>query len=492
MRRKIRGSDVEPANLIKHVASKICPVAVPLSTIAEPHVIKTGDAEIDSLLGGGVRSGCITELVGESAAGKSHLTLVLALAAQHPTLSSCPGGAIVISSERVLETNRLVELAKVLRAKHGGPPVKTLLDNIQSSRVADIEALEHALAFVVPPMLEQAREAARPQEGSAVTPAPMPVRLLIIDSLTALLRGETERSSAGLAQRSRHICTVADRLKALATAFDLAVVVVNQVKDVFGPEPGPLAATQAAAAATQAPGTQMPASQFQFPDSQQVALEDVPPPMLYSTQAAHFSGTSPGINKEAALGIVWANAVNTRIMLGRTGRRRMLTVEEVTRGKRPRLGTPSRPSSPALDAADAAAAALHLELDTAKPTLIRRMHLVFSPACSPGMIDYIITPSGIHALAGSFRAVDLGPAIRRRDVRMRLAMAERRAEANGNGDGSSGFKPERSTQLSIPASSQVKDEEDDDVYDDLGELPPEFWEGVEKLDAEPLAVGVVD
>lgn len=403
-----------------------------------------------------MRSGAITELVGESAAGKSHLTLILALAAQHESLSTSPGGAIVISSERVLETSRLVELAKVLRAKHGGPPLKQLLDNIHTSRVSDIEACEHALAYVVPPMLERANmqnsngDAA---EGSATTP----IRLLIIDSLTALLRGDTERSSSGLAMRSRHICTIADRLKALAAEFDLAVVVVNQVKDVFGPEPLP-------------PGTQ---SAYQ--------VDDVLPPMLYATQARHFSGQSPGLLKEAALGIVWANAVNTRIMLSRTGRRRMLTIDDVTRGKRQKLssnpgtGTP-RPDSPAVDEETAAAAALHLALDDSKPSLIRRMHLVYSPVATPGMLDYIIAPSGVHTLPGSYRPVDLGPAIRRRDIRLRAAIEDAKDED---------VKEEYLTQ----PSSQVNDL---DVFDDLGELPPEFWEGVEALDGEPVCVGVVD
>jgi DNA repair protein RAD57 len=464
MRRKIRGSDaVEPATLIRHVASKLAPGVTRLSAVLAPHVIRTGDAAVDSLLGGGVRSGSITELAGESAAGKSHLTLMLALAAQHPVLSSAPGGAVVIGSERVLETNRLVELAKVMRARHGGPPVKTLLDNIQTSRVADIEALEHALAFVVPHMLERAREG---------TAGARPIRLLVIDSLTALLCGDTERSTAGMAQRSRHICTVADRLKALAAEFGIAVVVVNQVKDVFGPEP--LLATQAPA--SQAMVTHMPSSQ--------VSADAVLPPMLYATQAAHFSGQSAGVNKEAALGIVWANAVNTRIMLARTGRRRVLTPDDVVRGparKRARISASPGPSQD--DDPDAAAAAMHLELDS-KPTLIRRMCLVFSHAAAPAVLDYIITPSGVHALAGSCRPVDLGPALRKREMRARAAFTEVREE------------PHDVARVSLPPSSQPQssqvEREDDDVYDDLGELPPEFWEGIEVFDQDPVAVGVVD
>jgi hypothetical protein len=101
------------------------------------------------------------------------------------------------------------------------------------------------------------------------------------------------------------------------------------------------------------------------------------------------------------------------------------------------------------------------------------------------MVDYIITASGVHAMPGTYRPVDLGPAIRRRDIRMRAAMAERQRYANAAKE-----EPERSTQVSFTSSQVEKD--DDDVYDDLGELPPEFWEGVERLEDEPLAMGVVD
>ncbi|KLT39063.1 hypothetical protein CC85DRAFT_232269, partial [Cutaneotrichosporon oleaginosum] len=174
------------------------------------------------------------------------------------------------------------------------------------------------------------------------------IRLLIIDSITALLRGQTEGSTTSLAQRSLYLSSIADRLKALAVAHELAVVVVNQVKDVFAPGFGGI-----------------------DPDE---AL----PPMLYATQARHFSGQSPGVAKEAALGIVWAISVNTRLMLARTGRRRILSDDDLRSAKRARSDHPLQ----------------HQTSETEEKVLVRRIHLVFSPFAHPATLDYVILGDG--------------------------------------------------------------------------------------------------
>ncbi|RSH79032.1 uncharacterized protein EHS24_001960 [Apiotrichum porosum] len=469
--RKLRnaGSNLSAPDLVRSVSRAIVPKSQPLSTRADALVIRTGDTHVDALLGGGIRAGCITELVGESAAGKSHMTLLLALAVQQPALCDSPGGAIVINSERVLETQRLVQLAGVVRERHhGGPPTRELLDNIHTSRVADVDALEHALQFVVPHMLAERKSSSGSAllgevivEGST-TPAPArglkPIRLLILDSLAALFRGDTERSRNGLVERSKHVAFISDRLKAMAVEYGVAVVVVNQVKDVFGWSGGPGSS-----------GSQ----------SSQPALTNTLPPaptMLWATQARHFAQMA-GHNKEAALGIPWANAVNTRLMLARTGRRRMVTLQDMVRApKRPRAGAAASNDDP--DAPFVPPPGL--EVDESKATLIRRMCLVFSPFAPPGTLDYVLTGSGLHALPGSFRAVDLGPALRRRDARLRTAWASREEERAGH---------RREPQSTPLPATQV---DDTDVFDDLGDLPPEFWEGLDALDEEPMAVGVVD
>lgn len=418
-----------------------------------------------------------------SATGKSHLTLSLAVAAQlppplpyveeeeapRPLAPSSPGGTIILTSERVLATSRLVELAEGMRASvHDPPPIDEILDNIHTSRVVDIDALEHALAFAVPPMLAQRRPVAyTPLLGERVTSGEgkprsqgrgnKPIRLLIVDSITALLRGETERSSTSLTQRSRYLCSVADRLKALAVEYELAVVAVNQVKDVFAPGFGmgvPITSNlpgvntlNGAEGMTRLTGSAAPSSQAS-------SVDTTLPPMLYATQARHFSGQSPGVAKEAALGIVWANAVNTRLMLARTGRRRTVSDDDLRRVKRAKSSNQARPTPP----------------ESEEKELVRRFHLVFSPFAPPAMLDYVILSDGIHALPASLRLVDLGPAIRRRDLRLRASLEEPMEDMPGAHLGS-------------------------DIYDEM-DIPPELWEGLDDdtnaAPPSPVAVGVVE
>lgn len=286
-----------------------------------------------------------------------------------------------------MSTPRLVELAAAMRSRSpNAVHTHEIFDNLHTNRVADVDGLEHALAFVVPPMLQARGATTSPLMGDLPTTEPLssrprarghkPIRLLILDSITALLRGETEGSGSGLKQRSIHLCSIADRLKALAVEYQLAVVVVNQVSDVFGPN-------------STVKGSMLPGLPL-VPNSMPSQSQDTPP-MLYATQARHFSGQSASVQKEAALGIVWANAVNTRLMLSRTGKRQVLDHNH----------GPSNSPIPE------------------DKVLIRRAHLVFSCFAPPATLEFVITTDGVQGLAGSYKAVDLGPAIRRRDLRLR-------------------------------------------------------------------------
>ncbi|CAN6482803.1 unnamed protein product [Victoria cruziana] len=64
------------------------------------------------------------------------------------------------------------------------------------------------------------------------------LRLLVVDSIAALFRSEFETSSADLVRRSNLFFRIAGKLKAHASRFGFAVVVTNQVGDVIGTETG--------------------------------------------------------------------------------------------------------------------------------------------------------------------------------------------------------------------------------------------------------------
>ena len=402
----------------------------------------------------------------------------LALAAQIPRLSKRPGGAIILTSERELSTDRLVQLSKTLLATHDPTRQireKHLLDNIHTHLCKDIEALDHALSFFLPALL-------RSRQSSETSPLlgqrPLyttvrPIRLLILDSITALLRGDTAfaSTSAGLTQRSRHLCLIADKLKALAVEFTLAVVVINQVSDVFA----------------RPTSTPSPSSSFAL---SQIYHDGPEPPMRYATQARWFSGQSETLQKEASLGIVWANAVNSRVMLSRTGRRRLLKQSDLSVVKRRNRRT----ANDVEDAdGDEQESILGPMIEDHKPTLIRRMHLVFSPFAPPGTVDYVITPSGIHSLPDSYKLVDLTEALKRRATNARIArvilssddgIGSKEQRSSGNGIRPNGGEEDGE-------GGNDNDESGGDVFDDLGDLPAEFWEGnFEAMGEEALAEGV--
>ena len=350
---------------------------------------------------------------------------------------------------------------------------KHLLDNIHTRLCKDIDALDHALSFFLPPLLRSHRTSnTSPLLGHRPTyTTARPIRLLILDSITALLRGDAAfaSTSAGLTQRSRHLCIVADKLKALALEFSLAVVVINQVSDVF-----------ARPTSQPSPSSSFASSRFDGPE----------PPMRYATQARWFSGQSETLPKEASLGIVWANAVNVRVMLSRTGRRRLLNQADLCAVKRKHRGTEGDVENGDGDKQDNLLGPM---IEDHKPTLIRRMHLVFSPFAPPGTVDYVITPSGIHSLPDSYKLVDLSEALRRRSNNARIS---RVALSSDDGVGS---QEQRSSGSGIRPSGREEDEEaadeDDefrgDVFDDFGDLPAEFWEGhFEAMGEEALAQGV--
>jgi DNA repair protein RAD57 len=454
-----------------------------------------------------------------------------------------------------------------------------MLDNIQTTRCGDIEALDHALSYVLPAVLDARRgrateggselhsplmgfrprrpaesttrldsasSASRNGDGEEVSrshsasayasaaatvfsrskPKARPVRLLVIDSITALLRGaETSFSStsAGLTQRSRHLCLIADKLKALAVEYELAVLVINQVSDVFSrPYPNAVPASSSSSRPSSPASASMGAGMSsqrqsavgagqwtasQHPGhSQAFYTEGDDPPMRYATQARWFSGQSRLLAKEASLGIVWANAINTRIMLSRTGRRRMLNPQDLSAIKRRRANEDDDGDGVGADVTHGSVA---VAADI-KPTLIRRAHLVFSPFAPPGTIDFAITPSGVHTLRDSYKLDEAGDAIR---ARTRAAMRRRQHEASdghedaevgaSTGRGAAGAATTRADDGDRGAGDGDGDgpngdgDDDDefggDVFDDFGELPPEFWDGTWETPGagdEPLATGV--
>lgn len=112
--------------------------------------------------------------------------------------------------------------------------------------------------------------------------------------------------------------------------------------------------------------------------------------LLYNNQSRWFGrmNSVPGEDKkEASLGLVWANQVNVRILLSRTGRRRYLDDSRLPKRHKSE-GQP--PGAPLLD----------MSHDD-QSTLVRRLSVVFNSVSRHSVsMDYIVTGQGISILPG--------------------------------------------------------------------------------------------
>ncbi|GAA5880240.1 hypothetical protein JCM3774_003673 [Rhodotorula dairenensis] len=210
-----------------------------LQPAAAAAAFTTGDAELDRLFDahprGGIRLGHITELAGQSSSGKTNLCLQLACTVQlDPDLGGVHGGALFISSEGSIPSRRLAQLARHF-SQTGPATAHHFLDNVHVETAPDQDSLIALLAYHVPAAIERINAAAtadRNRDGERGRP-PLPIRLLILDSIAAPFRSAHATGSTGFAQRAKEFVQIGDELKHLAARYQLAVVVVNQVSDVW-------------------------------------------------------------------------------------------------------------------------------------------------------------------------------------------------------------------------------------------------------------------
>ncbi|GAW23656.1 hypothetical protein ANO14919_132300 [Xylariales sp. No.14919] len=189
--------------------------------LARPwHAISTLDASLDAALDGGIPAGYITEITGESGAGKTQFLLTLLLSVQLPQPHGLGRPALYISTEAALSTKRLSQILaqNPFFRNLDGAATKPSLDRVISTVTPDLESQDHILTYQVPV------EVARRNIG-----------LIVLDSVAANYRAEFERGSAGsnMAARSAELVRLGHLLRELARKHNLAVVVANQVADRF-------------------------------------------------------------------------------------------------------------------------------------------------------------------------------------------------------------------------------------------------------------------
>ncbi|KAG5984500.1 hypothetical protein E4U55_004493 [Claviceps digitariae] len=314
--------------------------SAPSSSSTTPSRISTLDVLLDAPLAGGIPTSSITEITGESGAGKTQFLLTLCLAVQLPPPYGLSKKALYISTESGLATRRLSQmLSSHPLLQEVDASLRPSLDNILSTVTPDLESQDHILEYQVPVLL------ARHNIG-----------LVVIDSVAANYRAEFERSGpssygANMAARSAALIRLGALLRNLARRHDVAVVVANQVADRFtSPHAAihtPLAAATGAAGARAATSQDSPlASRSMAPPPRSSAFPSTPtlssspssspppPPFFHPPdeqppshpalrldhQQRWFTGwgdnpRSHRALKTPSLGLVWSTQISCRIAL---------------------------------------------------------------------------------------------------------------------------------------------------------------------------------
>jgi len=172
------------------------------------HHITTGSKSVDELLGGrGIESRAITEAFGAYGSGKTQLGLCLAVNTQLPLdKGGANGKCVFIDTEGTFRPQRINQIAEGI----GANPEK-VLKNILVARAFNSD---HQIL-----LLEKVGEMIKAGE---------PIKLMIIDSLTAHFRAEYS-GRGQLADRQQKLNRYMHDLMKLAETNNLAVYVTNQV-----------------------------------------------------------------------------------------------------------------------------------------------------------------------------------------------------------------------------------------------------------------------
>jgi len=166
----------------------------------------TGSKNLNELLGGGIETQAMTELIGEYGVGKTQICLMLCVIAQLPLENGGLNGNVVyIDTEGTFIPERIFEIANAL----GLDPSETLR-NIFLARAYNSShqslLIDHLFKFC-------------PEND---------IKLVIVDSMIGHFRGEYV-GRENLSERQQKLNSQLHKLLRLTEAFNLPVVITNQV-----------------------------------------------------------------------------------------------------------------------------------------------------------------------------------------------------------------------------------------------------------------------
>ena len=184
--------------------------------------ITTGSKNVDALLGGGVETKSITEAFGMYGSGKTQIGLCLAVRTQLPLeMGGANGKSVYIDTEGTFRPERINQISDGI-----GANPEMVLKNILVARAFNSD---HQIL-----LLEKIGEMIKAGE---------PIRLIVIDSLTAHFRAEFA-GRGQLADRQQKLNRYMHELMKIAETYNLAVYVTNQVManpaQLFGDPTSPI------------------------------------------------------------------------------------------------------------------------------------------------------------------------------------------------------------------------------------------------------------
>jgi DNA repair protein RadA len=166
--------------------------------------LTSGCKVLDDLMGGGFETGSITEAFGEFGSGKTQIAHLLAVR----TLKQFPDAIVIyIDTENTFRPERITQFAE-----GNGLDPETVLKNIKVARAYNSD---HQLLLV-------------DKIEDLITKDNMPVKLVVVDSLTAHFRAEFIGRGT-LADRQQKLNKHMHLLLKLADLYNLSVYVTNQV-----------------------------------------------------------------------------------------------------------------------------------------------------------------------------------------------------------------------------------------------------------------------
>ena len=167
----------------------------------------TGSKELDGILGGGIETQALTEFIGEFGSGKTQICLVLSVTAQLPQeQEGLEGNVVFIDTEGTFMPERVYQITSEM-----GLDPNIVAKNILVARAynSSHQCLLIDRLFALCP------------ENN--------VKLVVIDSMISHFRGEYLGRET-LAERQQILNHYLHKLVRLSEAYNLAVVVTNQVQ----------------------------------------------------------------------------------------------------------------------------------------------------------------------------------------------------------------------------------------------------------------------